>query len=60
MAPVEIRVTRPTKYPSATTPEHRQGYYFSADSLHDAVAEARNRFKNEKLYIQLWRLRSVK
>lgn len=52
---VEIRVTRPSKYPAAVKASGREGYYFRGANESEAEAKARRRFPSETLDVELWR-----
>ena len=55
MDTIEIRVTRPDKYPLGSKPNDREGHYIRANSYEDAITKAKAKFPKEKLHIQLFK-----
>lgn len=53
---VEIRVTRPSRYPPGYHPYHMDGHYFRGESCEDAKRKAEDRFPDEVLNVTVFKV----
>ena len=51
---IELRVTRPELYGGSKNLEGRQGHYFMANTVSQAICDAKKAYPNELLDFQYW------